>query len=133
MKTIIRASAIYLLILYFLPQMIPGFTIEGGIVTFLIGAFTLALMFLIIKPILTIISFPVNLLTMGIFSIFINALILYLLTVIIPDITIQPFIYNKLDLGIAIIPKLEFNTFFAYVYTGFVIATIDSVIKWLIK
>lgn len=133
MKTFLRAISIYLLILYFVPQFVPGFTVEGGISTYIIGAIALAIMFLVIKPILTFISLPVNLVTLGLFSLFINALLLYLLTILVPDITIQPFTYNKLDLGLLIIPKLVFNTFFAYLYTGFLIAAIDSWIKWLMK
>jgi len=131
MKTILRNIAIYLLILYFLPQIVPGFTIEGGFVTFLMGALLLTLLFLIIKPILTIISFPINMITMGLFSTLINALILYLLTIVVPDITVQPFTYARLDLFGVIIPKLQFNTFFAYVYSALIIASINGAIKWL--
>ncbi len=133
MKTLLRAISIYLLILYFVPQFVSGFTVEGGISTYIVGAVALAIMFLIIKPILTFISLPVNIVTMGLFSLFINALLLYLLTILVPDITIQPFTYAKVDLGFLIIPKLTFNTFFAYLYTGFLIAAIDSWIKWLMK
>ncbi len=39
----------------------------------------LAILFLVLKPILNIISFPVNLVTLGMFNIFINALLIYLL------------------------------------------------------
>jgi putative membrane protein len=133
MKTILRSIAIFTFILYFLPQMIPGLTIHGGFVSLLIGAVTLAFMFLIIKPILTIISFPVNLVTMGLFSIVTNAFILYLLTVVVTDITIDAFTYNRVEFLGIIIPKLQFNTFFAYLYTAFVLAIINSGIRWLIK
>lgn len=133
MKTILRNIAIYLLILYFVPQIIPGFTIEGGWVTYIIGSVLLAILFLILKPILTIISFPINIITMGIFSTLINALILYLLTILVPDITVQPFTYPRADILGVIIPKIAFNTFFAYVYSAFVIASINAVVKWLIE
>src|SRR5882762_10314805 len=95
MKTLLQSIGIFLLALYFIPQIVPGFTIEGGFVTLLIGAVILALMFLILKPILNIISFPVNMLTLGLFSIITNALILYLLTILVPNITVQPFTYPQ--------------------------------------
>lgn len=132
MKTVLRSIAIYTLALYFLPQMIPGFTIEGGFITLIIGATTLAIMFLVLKPILTIISFPVNILTMGLFSILTNAFILYLLTVLVPDITVQPFTYARVEILGFITPRIEFNTFFAYVYSAFILASINGVIRWLI-
>jgi putative membrane protein len=133
MKTILRSIAIYVGALYFLPQLIPGFTLEGGIVTLFIGAITLALMFLIIKPILNIISFPVNLVTMGLFSIVINAFILYLLTVVVTDITVSPFHYPRFEILGVIIPRIDFNTFIAYAYSAFVLACMNSAIRWLIK
>ena len=133
MRTVLRSIAIYLFALYFLPQIIPGFTLDGGFWTLIIGSTTLALMFLILKPILNIISFPVNLITLGLFSIVVNAFILYLLTIVVPEITVQPFTYPRTELSGFIIPRIEFNTFFAYAYSAFVLATINSVIRWLIK
>ncbi len=133
MKTVLRSIAIYTLALHFLPQIIPGFEIDGGFTTLFIGAATLAAMFLVIKPILTIISFPVNLITMGLFSIVINAFILYLFTIIMTDITISPFTYNKVEIMGFIIPEIYFNTFFAYTYTAFVLSCINSGIRWLIR
>ncbi|MBA3724012.1 MAG: phage holin family protein [Candidatus Levybacteria bacterium] len=133
MKTILRSIAIYLFALYFLPQIIPGLEINGGTTTLFIGATTLALMFLIIKPILTIISFPINIVTMGLFSIFINAFILYLLTVVVTDITVKPFTYERFNIAGFITPVIDFNTFFAYVFTAFVLAAINAIIRWLIE
>jgi len=133
MKTILRSVGIFLLALYFIPQIVPGFTIEGGFVTILIGAIVLALMFLVLKPILNIISFPVTMLTLGLFSIITNALILYLLTILVPNITVQPFTYPKSNFNGFITPTIYFNTFFAYTYSAFILSCINSGIRWLIK
>lgn len=133
MRTVLRSIGIYLLALYFLPQLIPGFTIEGGFMTLIVGAVVLAAMFLILKPILSIISFPVNMLTLGLFSIIINAFILYLLTILVPDITVQPFSYPRTNISGFIIPHIFFNTFFAYTYSAFILSCINSGIRWLIK
>jgi putative membrane protein len=132
MKTIIRNISIYALILYFLPQIVPGLQMEGGGWTIFFGAIGLGILFLIIKPILTIITFPVNVLTVGIFSIFINGLILYLLTIFITEISIVPFTYEKAYIFGFITPEIYFNTFFAYLFTAFVLATIDGFVRWLI-
>src|SRR5260221_323008 len=133
MKTLLRSIGIYLLALYFIPQIVLGFTIDGGFSTLLIGAVVLALMFLILKPILNIISFPVTMLTLGLFSILTNALILYLLTILVPNITIQPFTYPQGHFFGFITPVITFNTFFAYVFSAFIISCINSGIRWLIK
>lgn len=133
MKSILRSIGIYLLALYFIPQIVPGFTIGGGFLTLLIGAVVLAFMFLILKPILNIISFPVNILTLGLFSIIVNAFILYLLTILVPNITVQPFTYPKANIYGVIIPAISFNTFFAYSYSAFILSCINSIIRWLIS
>jgi putative membrane protein len=133
MKSILRSIAIYTFILYFIPQIIPGFTLQGDFLTLLIGAVTLALMFLILKPILNIISFPVNLLTLGLFSIVTNAFILYLLTILVPNITVVPFTYPKANIYGFITPVIFFNTFFAYLYSAFILSTINAAIRWLME
>lgn len=132
MKTILRSIAIYLLALYFIPQIVPGFTINGGFITLLIGSIVLALMSLILKPILNIISFPINMLTMGLFSIIVNAIILYILTILVPNITVQPFTYPQSHFYGFITPTIPFNTFFAYSFSAFILSCINSIIRWLI-
>lgn len=133
MKTIIRNILIFSFTLYFLPQFIPGVHILGGLTTILVGGVALALMFIILKPILNIISFPINVLTLGIFSIFTNALILYLLTVFVTDISVVAFTYQKASFAGFAIPSIAFNTFFAYLYTAFILSIIDTFISWLMK
>ena len=133
MKSILRSIGIYLLALYFIPQIVPGFTIEGGFLTLLIGAVILAFMFLVLKPILNIISFPINMVTLGLFSIITNALILYLLTIVVPNITVQPFTYPSTHLYGFITPTITFNTFFSYTFSAFILSCINSIIRWLIN
>lgn len=133
MKTLLRNIAIYFLILFLLPHIIPGVTITGGINTFLVGSFVLTLLFIILKPILNIISFPANMLTLGIFNIFINGLLIYLLTVFVTEITISAFTYTNMNIFGFITPVISFNTFFAYIYTAFVLTLINSFIRWLIE
>lgn len=133
MKTLLRNIAIYALILFVLPQMIPGVTILGGINTILVGSFVLTILFIILKPILSIISFPANMLTLGVFNIFINGLLIYLLTIFVMEISITGFTYTNGNLFGFITPVIAFNTFFAYLYTAFVLTLINSLIRWLIE
>jgi putative membrane protein len=133
MKTVVRNIAIYMYILFVLPKIIPGVQVEGGFLTFLMGGVALALMFLVIKPILNIISLPVNVLTMGLFSTVTNALILYLLAIFVTNFSILAFTYPKMEFNGFIIPSLAFNTFFAYLYTAVVLSCINACLQWLRK
>ncbi|MEK7570813.1 MAG: phage holin family protein [Patescibacteria group bacterium] len=133
MKTVLRTIALYTLALYFLPNIVPGVVIRGGFWTLLTGGAGLAALFLILKPILNIISFPVNMLTIGIFSLFTNAFILYLLTIFVPEIMIRTFTYESTTFFGFITPDMTFSLFFAYLFTAFVLSLIETIISWLIK
>lgn len=132
MKTILRRIAAYTLVLFFITYIVPGFKVSGGIFTLLVGGVGLTLMFVVLKPILKIISFPINILTMGLSSVLTNALILYLLIIFVTGISLSPFIYKSYNFFGFITPRISFNLFFAYLYSSFVISVIDSVISWLI-
>lgn len=131
MKTLIRNISIYTFILFLLPQIIPGVHIIQGLSIFFVGGVVLTLLFLVLRPILSIISFPVNMITLGVFNIFINALLIYLLTVFVTEISITAFTYERTNLFGIILPSMSFNTFFAYIYTAFVLTMINGFIKWL--
>lgn len=129
----VRNIAIYSFSLFLLPSIVPGAQISGGVTTFIIGGVGLALMFLILKPILSIISFPVNLITLGVSSILTNVLILYLLTIFISGVVITDFTYQPLSYMGFSTPEIYFNLFFSYVLSSIVISVIDSSLSWLMK
>lgn len=131
MKTIIRRIAIYTFTLFLLPSLIPGVVISGGLETLFVGGAALALMFLVLKPILSIISFPVNMLTLGLFSVVTNAFILYLMTRFVEGVKISEFSYNSFSFMGFTTPGVDFNIYFAYIFTAFVISIIESSLSWL--
>jgi putative membrane protein len=133
MKTLIRNVFIYTYILFVLPKVIPGVHIDGGFVTFLIGGVALTLLFSILRPILNLVSLPVNFISLGLFSLVVNAFLLYILTIFVTDIQIVKFEYPRTEAFGFVMPKISFNTFFAYVYTAFMLLLLDKFIQWLRK
>jgi putative membrane protein len=131
MKTILRRIAIYTFTLFLLPTLIPGVGITGGLETLFIGGTALALMFLVLKPILSIISFPINLIKLGLFSIITNAFILYLMTRFVEGVKISPFEFSSLNFAGFTTPAIEFNIYMAYIFTAVVISIIESALSWL--
>jgi len=131
MKTILRRIAIYTLTLYLLPFIIPGVHVGGSLTTLFIGGTALALLFMVLKPILSIISFPINLVTLGLFSMITNAAILYLLTRFVTSVLIHPFTYKPIHYNGFVTPAISFNLFFAYVFTAFIVSVIESALSWL--
>jgi putative membrane protein len=116
-----------------LTLVLPGVKITGGIPTYILGGVALSLMFLIIKPILSIITLPLNFITLGSFSFFINVIILYLLTVFVSSISINSFAFNGLKFAGFVIPKLYVNTFFSFVLASLLLSLIFAFLTWLIK
>ncbi|MEX2007798.1 MAG: phage holin family protein [Candidatus Levyibacteriota bacterium] len=133
MKTIIRNSAVYALALFLLGQVDEGLSIQGGFSTYLFGGLALCLLFMILKPVLNILSLPLNLITLGLFSFLTNTIILYLATIFVPQITISSFVFAGANFAGFIVPAISFNTFFAFVVSALLLSVIVGVIEWLIK
>src|SRR5476651_852633 len=94
MKSLLRNTLINSLSLFILAQIVPGLTVHNGFFTYIAGGLALSLLFLIVKPILNIISLPLNLVTLGLFSFLTNAIIFYLLTVFVTGISITSFTFS---------------------------------------
>jgi putative membrane protein len=132
-KALLRNMILYSVSLYALPFIIPGVIIHGGLQTIIIGGLALTIMFLILKPIFSVLTFPLNLITLGFFSTVTNAVILYLLTIFIPNVIITAFTTPRTSIAGFITPTIHFNTIFAFLTTAVVLSAISGVIRWIIK
>lgn len=70
--------------------------VSGSLGLLLLGAFVLALVNTILRPLLTAIALPLNLVTLGIASIFVNILTLVITDAIVGGIVISGFWINML-------------------------------------
>lgn len=75
--------------LYAASWFVAGFIFSGGIKEYAMAGVVLGLLNMIIKPIVKFIAFPVIILTLGLFIIVINALLLWLVDYIFDFITIS--------------------------------------------
>ncbi len=69
--------------------LIPGFVVNEGLKGLVIAGVVLGLLNLIVKPILKFISAPIIILTLGIFSLIINAFLLWLVSYLLDFVNIQ--------------------------------------------
>jgi len=65
--------------------------LESYIKTLSIAIVVLGLINIFIKPILQIFSFPFLIITLGLFSIVIHAIVFYILTIVVPEIVVHEF------------------------------------------
>lgn len=133
MKSLIRNIAIYSFSLYLSTLILNGIRVTGGVTGYIFAGIVLYILFLILKPILSILSLPLNIITLGAFSFVVNAIILYLLTIFFTDVSVGAFLYKGFSFAGFIVPKFSVNTFFAFIFASLVLSVIISVLKWIIK
>jgi putative membrane protein len=88
---IITKLLLTVLALLLISNFIPGITISSFYIA-LIVAVVLGIINLILKPILIILTLPINLLTLGLFTFFINAGIFWFVSTFIDGFTVDGFI-----------------------------------------
>ncbi len=77
------------LALFVATKFVGGFSVAGGWKEFLLAGAVLALLNLLVKPILKTLAFPLIILTLGLFTLVINALILWSLTFVFSFVVIS--------------------------------------------
>lgn len=131
MKTLLRTTIFYSFAVYLLPYIIGGVEVDDGLFTLFLLGFTLMLLYSVLRPVLNVLSLPLNLVTLGLFSILVNTFLLYLLTVLVPSITISAFEFPGFEFWGFVIPEMQIGTFFAYVLSAITISCIMWALSWL--
>lgn len=91
MHTILKflgtVAAVYLTV-----SLVPGITVAGGWTTILLVALVWSVIMAVIKPVLGILTLPITIITFGIFSFILNALLFWALTLIVPGFVVAGFL-----------------------------------------
>jgi len=131
MKGLLKRFLFYTIALFITTQLLSGFRLTGGVQTYIVTGIILSLMMLILKPVLQFLSMPLNLITFGLTSFLVNAIILFLLTALAPQVTIQAFSLPGITfLGFAI-PAIALNKWFAYLVASIVLSGVYSLLIWI--
>ncbi len=73
------------------PYFIEGIEVNSIIVAVIVGA-CLAFINMVIKPIISILTLPINIITLGLFSLVVNAILFYLVSKVVSGFTIESFV-----------------------------------------
>ncbi|HVT57533.1 MAG TPA: phage holin family protein [Thermoanaerobaculia bacterium] len=79
LQVVLNAVAVWLA-----AQLVPGIHYSGGLVYLLLAGLVLGLVNLLVKPIVTFLSLPLIVLSLGLFFLVINGLMLYLAAWLLP-------------------------------------------------
>jgi putative membrane protein len=73
-------------------HLVPGVSAPGGWLAILLVALVWSAVTLVIKPILTILTLPITLITFGLFAVILNALLFWLTAAIVPGFVVAGFL-----------------------------------------
>lgn len=131
MRTIFRNVLLYAFALYLTQLLFKGLVLHDGMRTLIIGGILLAIGFKILKPVLSIISLPFNMLSLGLFSVFITAFVLFLITLVFPQIEVRPFTFGGVSFWGIDIHKFYVSLILSYCLISVTIYLITKFVNWL--
>lgn len=133
-RIILRSLAINLASVYLAARVLSGIvTYSGGFKTLFLAALVVALANLLVRPLINLILLPIHLFTLGLFRWLANLGVLYLVTLIIPDLQIHPFVSSTVALPFLIIPPIHFSVFGSFIFVTIIFTFIFHVLYWLFQ
>lgn len=134
MKNLLRVYVFHLLALGGVSMLFgESFHISGNGYNILMAAAVLALLNLLLKPILKLLFFPVNVLTLGLFSLVINTGVFYLFVKLVPDVTITSWVFPGFNFQTVHVPQQELPFMVMLFVASLVTSLITSFFFYLVK
>lgn len=131
MKHLIRVFLFNVFALWLTSEWIPALVAPGGWQTILFAGFTLSLLMLIVVPLLKILFIPINIITFGLLSWCINVIVIYLLTVFVPEIQVRAFVFAGATWAGFVIPRMEVSYLWALILTSLSISTMTDILHYV--
>jgi len=132
-KRIFKSVLINSIAFYFASALVKGLQFSGGFATILISGLAFAIINALVKPIVSLFLLPFNLVTLGLFSWVINVIMLYILTVAIPDIKMISWQFTGFSSQGFVVPQMYFSSLQTLIIASFIISFITGIINWVIK
>lgn len=133
MKGLLRVFVFHLAALWLTTQWLTGLTISGGWQTYFFAGFVLGLLNMLLKPILKLLFFPVNAVTLGLFSIVINAAVFFLFLQLVPQVSISAWTFPGVELLGFSLPAQEIPFFGVVLLASFSISIVTNFLMYLVK
>jgi len=133
MKKYLRLYLYNLFSLWVIINLLKGVSLENSHQTLAVTAIILTLVNSLIKPLINILLFPLNILTLGIFRWVTNAITLYLVTLIVSEFKISSFNFPGFFYKGIVIPPMYIPKIWVLIIASFIISLIISFLSWLNK
>lgn len=131
MKKILRYFLFSLIAIYLVERYIGGVSYSGDYRVLLTATAVLTGAMVIVKPIVKIITLPINLLTLGLFGSLINAMLLYGVTYLVPKFEVLPFTFEGFTYKGFTVPTITMGQIGALIVVSFLLSLVTSILNWL--
>lgn len=129
MKYLLRLFLYNCFSLWFISQILPALSITGGWHVLFIAGIVLSLLHLLVSPILKILFLPINLLTFGFLSWGIHVIVLYLLTIFVPDVRVSAWTFPGIGFFGFVIPRIDLTSFTAFILVSLSLSTTANILR----
>jgi putative membrane protein len=72
-------------------NLVPGIVVSGGWLTIVLAALVWSVITMVIRPVLSILTLPVTIITFGLFSFILNAFLFWAMTLVVPGFAVTGF------------------------------------------
>ena len=131
MKALIRRIAINTVVIFATAFIFPGLSYSDDIKVLVLAAAALVLVNLFIRPVVKLVTLPVNFMTLGVFSWLVNVLMLYIVTKLVPGFSVSAFRFEGFASGGFTVPAMDLSVLWSFVAASFAIGIFSSFFDWI--
>lgn len=131
MKKIIRRIALNTVVIFTAAFALPGLSFSNDLKVLFLAAAALVLVNLLVRPVVKLITLPVNFMTLGVFSWLVNVLMLYIVTQLISGFSVAEFAFEGFSFGGFSMPAMQVSIFWSYVLASLTIGLLSSFFDWV--
>ncbi|MBP9815514.1 MAG: phage holin family protein [Candidatus Levybacteria bacterium] len=131
MKFIFQQLVIAIISLHLTSLFLPGLIITGGFAQLLLASVFLVIGFTIVRPLLNIITLPLGILTLGLFSIITTSFVLFLITMFDKNFNIVSFPFSGISFFGIVIPSFYSNILLSYILISATIQAVQKVLMYI--
>lgn len=131
MKKILFKILLNMISIALVAYFIPGISYEGGIQTLILISVILGLANILVKPIISLLTLPIELITLGLFGIVINAGMLYFVSYFVPQFMIRGFYFTGITTSFFSLNPTQIPVWGTAIIASTIISLITSTITWL--
>lgn len=131
MKRLFRSVVYHIFALWLTSTLIPSLSISGNLWGMFSAGTALALMMIFLKPLISLLFLPINILTLGLLSWLVNVVVLYVWSVFVPNVSITPWVFPGFNMGGFALPSVPLSFAWTLVVIAIVIVCIVSAIERL--